>query len=65
MPDVIPSVTMSNDPADSSPTRTSAFDSMWPFPDPASETDYPVPLQGTGVTGNANWHVKIEFVAPP
>ena len=28
------------------------------------ETDYPVPLAGTGITGSANWHVKIEFVAP-
>lgn len=28
------------------------------------ETDYPVPLQGTGVTGYADWHVRIEFVTP-
>ena len=29
------------------------------------ETNYPVPLAGTGVTGYADWDVRIEFAAPP
>ena len=29
------------------------------------ETNYPTPLAGTGVTGYADWDVRIEFAAPP
>lgn len=52
-----------NDLAVTDPTIGLRFNVAIPRPG-FLETDYPVPLQGTGVTGYANWHVRIEFVTP-
>ena len=52
-----------NDLGDTDPGLGLRFNVAIPRPG-SFETRYPIPLAGTGVTGHADWLVKIEFVSP-